>query len=412
RRQKLEQFLKCITQCRKVYLCERFYDFLCMDNITKYLFKLMCTQISDTVSIQNLLKKINNILFMSRNNTLKSAECDIINFLFYLKRNLKLNSEMQFFILNIFLHHLTYTKTPEILLNVPLMKFSFEIILENIRGENVNEVLLKTSSETILRIVDKKNDVFLDYLRIYNFREICTIFNIINRRKEKKQYNKKEGKKGDNIAFNIYILISLLLLSSIHINEIQNFFTVKNNSSNKGIQILGYMYDSKNINIQIICCIILSLLVINKKIIDEDVVYKTKMSILLIQNEIKNIKSIDYQLIEIICSKKNMNLLNTILSLLLKEKIIKYNLNLNLNCSENLEKNIIFENPLEKDLFYEQKIKHSNFTNNDIILQFILFIINIGISEFNILKKNYKCKMKKNMLKIKLKKKQLAEKKF
>ncbi|CRG93135.1 phosphoinositide-binding protein, putative [Plasmodium gallinaceum] len=396
RRQKLELFLKNIAKNKNVYLCDNFYDFLCLDNITKYLFKLMCTKISDYINIQKFLKKINYILFMSRSNTLKSAECDIINFLFHIKKNLKLNNEMKFFILNIFLHHLTYTKTPENLLNVQLMKFAFEIIHENLLGENINEVLLKTSSETILRIVDKKNYVFLEYLKIYNFKEICTIFNIINKKKEK-----KDDEKIDNIAFNIYILVSLLLLSSIHLNEIQNFFSMKSNS-NKGISILGYMYDSQNVNIQIICCIILSLLIINKKIKDEEVIYKTKMSILLIQNEIHNIKNVDYQLIEIICSKKNISLLNNILESLLKDKVIKYDLNL--NDIDNFEKYKIEYNPLEKDLFYEQKVKYGDFSNNDIILQFILFIINIGISEFFILKRNYKFKMKKNLLKIKLRK--------
>ncbi|CRH03001.1 phosphoinositide-binding protein, putative [Plasmodium relictum] len=403
RRQKLELFLKNISKNKNIYLCDNFYDFLCLDNITKYLFKLMCTEISDYSNIQKFLKKINYILFMSRSNTLKSAECDIINFLFHIKKNLKLNNEIKFFILNIFLHHLTYTKNPENLLNIQLMKFAFEIIHENLLGENINEVLLKTSSETILRIVDKKNDVFLEYLKTHNFKEICTIFNIINKKKEK-----KDDEKIDNIAFNVYILVSLLLLSSIHLNEIQNFFSMKNNT-NKGICILGYMYDSQNINIQIICCIILSLLIINKKIKDEEVIYKTKMSILLIQNEIQNIKNVDYQLIEIICSKKNISLLNNILESLLKDKVMNYDLNL--NDIDNFEKLKIECNPLEKDLFYEQKIKYGNFSNNDIILQFILFIINIGVSEFFILKRNYKFRMKKKLMKIKMRKKEISNNK-
>lgn len=300
RRQQLESFLMNITKYKNVYLCDNFYEFLCLDNITKYLYKLMCTRLEDICNIQKLLKKINYILFMSRNNTLKSAECDIINYLYYLKENIKLNNEIKFFILNIFLHHLTYTKTSENLLNVSLMRFSFDIIYENLLSNSINEVLLKTSSETILRIVDKRSDVFLDYLKIYNFKQICIIFNLINKKKER-----KDNKKIDNIVFNIYILISLLLLSSIHIKDIQNFFIIKNNNNNnKGLRILGYMYESQNINIQIICCIILSLLIINKTIKDDDVIYKTKMSILLIQNDLQNIKSVDYQLIEIICSKK------------------------------------------------------------------------------------------------------------
>ncbi|ANQ06206.1 Uncharacterized protein PCOAH_00004540 [Plasmodium coatneyi] len=443
RRHQLELFLKRISNHKNVYLCDRFYDFLCLDNTTKCLFKLMCTELTDLVNLQKLLKKINYILFLSRSNTLKSAECDIINFLFHLKRNLQLNNEIKFFILNIFLHHLTYTKTPENLLNVPLMKFAFEIIYDNLCGDNINEVLLKTASETILRIVDKKNDVFLEYLQVYNFKEIFSIFNALSRRKRKKEsktYNKtgsKTDNKTDSITFNVYILMSLLLLSSIHLNAIQNYFSVKN-KSNKGIVILGFMYESQNINVQVICCIILSLLLMNDKINDEEVVQKTKMSILLIQKEIQNLKDVDYQLIEIICSKKNISLLNSILVALLRGKSMVREIGLGEGEKEtgihdgvagvgsddhvgadnhvgvvggatprgsfNTE-----ESPFEKDPFYEEKVKHADFTNNDIILQFILFIINIGVSEFFLLKRNYKDRMKMKGLKLRLKKRQLKE---
>ncbi|EUD65240.1 hypothetical protein C922_04369 [Plasmodium inui San Antonio 1] len=419
RRQQLELFLKRISSHKNVYLCDRFYDFLCLDSITKCLFKLMCTEMTDLINLQKLLKKINYILFLSRSNTLKSAECDIINFLFHLKKNLQLNNEMKFFILNVFLHHLTYTKTPENLLNVPLMKFAFEIIYDNLCGDNINDVLLKTASETILRIVDKKNDVFLEYLQVYNFKEIFSIFSILSRRKRKKE------SKTDNITFNVYILMSLLLLSSIHLNAIQNYFSVKN-KSNKGIVILGFMYESQNINIQVICCIILSLLLMNDKINDEEVVQKTKMSILLIQKEIQNLKDVDYQLIEIICSKKNISLLNNILVALLRGKSVVRQVGLG-EMGEMSENGLVDEigpvdrsvgaplhgsfstegNPLEKDPFYEQKVKHADFSNNDIILQFILFIINIGISEFFLLKRNYKHRMRMKELKLRLKKKQL-----
>ncbi|KJP87880.1 hypothetical protein AK88_02484 [Plasmodium fragile] len=430
RRHQLELFLKRISSHKNVYLCDRFYDFLCLDNTTKCLFKLMCTEMTDLVNLQKLLKKINYILFLSRSNTLKSAECDIINFLFHLKKNLQLNNEIKFFILNIFLHHLTYTKTPENLLKVPLMKFAFEIIYDNLRGENINEVLLKTASETILRIVDKKNDVFLEYLQIYNFKEIFSIFNILSKRRKRK----KENNKTENISFNVYILMSLLLLSSIHLNAIQNYFSVKN-KCNKGIVILGYMYESQNINIQVICCIILSLLIMNEKINDEEVVQKTKMSILLIQKEIQNLKDVDYQLIEIICSKKNMSLLNNILVTLLRGKRVVRQIGLGgvaggaaggvgdeneffreaedsvgggASCSP--RGSFSMEgNPLEKDPFYEQKVKHADFSNNDIILQFILFIINIGVSEFFLLKRNYKDRMKLKQLQLRQKKQQLRE---
>ncbi|KEG01580.1 hypothetical protein YYE_03678 [Plasmodium vinckei vinckei] len=394
RRQKLESFLRNVTRHKKVYLCETLYVFLSIDNIAKYHYKLMCTEINDMPTIEILLKQINYILFMSRNNTLRSAECDIINFLFYLKNNVKLNNDVKFFILNIFLHHLTYTKNSENLLNVPLMKFAFEVIYDNLKGKQINEILLKTASEIILRIADKKNEVFLEYLKIYNFKEICSIFNVINKKKEKeknKQQKKKKKKtntlKIDTISCNIYILISLLLLSSIHIPEIQDFFSGKYNNTNKGIKILGYMYESLNINIQIICCIILSLLIINKKITDEDTINKTKMSILLIQNEIQNIKNVDYQLIEIICSKKNITILNSILEYLLQNKEIEYNLMLDNN--EYLEKYTINDDPFEKDLFYEKKIENADFRNNDIILQFILYIISIA-------KNSSKNKTKKN----------------
>ncbi|VTZ67795.1 phosphoinositide-binding protein, putative [Plasmodium chabaudi chabaudi] len=416
RRQKLESFLRNITRYKKVYLCETLYVFLSIDNIAKYHYKLMCTEIYDMTSIETLLKQINYILFMSRNNTLRSAECDIINFLFYLKNNVKLNNDVKFFILNIFLHHLTYTKNAENLLNVPLMKFAFEIIYDNLKGKQINEILLKTASEIILRIADKKNEVFLEYLKIYNFKEICSIFNVINKKKEKeknKQQKKKQKKtntlKIDTISCNIYILISLLLLSSIHIPEIQDFFSVKYNNTNKGIKILGYMYESLNINIQIICCIILSLLIINKKITDEDTINKTKMSILLIQNEIQNIKNVDYQLIEIICSKKNITILNSILEYLLQNKEIEYNLMLDNN--EYLEKYTINDDPFEKDLFYEKKIENADFSNNDIILQFILYIISIGINEFFLLKKNNKYLMKNKILKMKIRRKEIEKEK-
>ncbi|SCM19482.1 phosphoinositide-binding protein, putative [Plasmodium chabaudi adami] len=416
RRQKLESFLRNVTRYKKVYLCETLYVFLSIDNIAKYHYKLMCTEIDDMTSIETLLKQINYILFMSRNNTLRSAECDIINFLFYLKNNVKLNNDVKFFILNIFLHHLTYTKNAENLLNVPLMKFAFEIIYDNLKGKQINEILLKTASEIILRIADKKNEVFLEYLKIYNFKEICSIFNVINKKKEKeknKQQKKKQKKtntlKIDTISCNIYILISLLLLSSIHIPEIQDFFSVKYNNTNKGIKILGYMYESLNINIQIICCIILSLLIINKKITDEDTINKTKMSILLIQNEIQNIKNVDYQLIEIICSKKNITILNSILEYLLQNKEIEYNLMLDNN--EYLEKYIINDDPFEKDLFYEKKIENAEFSNNDIILQFILYIISIGINEFFLLKKNNKYLMKNKILKMKIRRKEIEKEK-
>ncbi|CAD2088210.1 phosphoinositide-binding protein, putative [Plasmodium vinckei lentum] len=416
RRQKLESFLRNVTRHKKVYLCETLYVFLSIDNIAKYHYKLMCTEINDMTTIENLLKQINYILFMSRNNTLRSAECDIINFLFYLKNNVKLNNDVKFFILNIFLHHLTYTKNSENLLNVPLMKFAFEVIYDNLKGKQINEILLKTASEIILRIADKKNEVFLEYLKIYNFKEICSIFNVINKKKEKeknKQQKKKKKKtnplKIDTISCNIYILISLLLLSSIHIPEIQDFFSVKYNNTNKGIKILGYMYESLNINIQIICCIILSLLIINKKITDEDTINKTKMSILLIQNEIQNIKNVDYQLIEIICSKKNITILNSILEYLLQNKEIEYNLMLDNN--EYLEKYTINDDPFEKDLFYEKKIENADFRNNDIILQFILYIISIGINEFFLLKKNNKYLMKNKLLKMKIRRKEIEKEK-
>lgn len=204
RRQKLELFLRNVTKYKKAYLCDIFYVFLSLDNITKYLYKLMCTETNDAISIENLLKQINYILFMSRNNTLRSAECDIINFLFYLKNNLKLNNDVKFFILNIFLHHLTYTKNSENLLNVPLMKFAFEVIYDNLKGKQINEILLKTASEIILRIADKKNEVFLEYLKIYNFKEICSIFNIINKKKEKekKKKQKKKEKKEKKVKYN------------------------------------------------------------------------------------------------------------------------------------------------------------------------------------------------------------------
>lgn len=63
-------------------------------------------------------------------------------------------------------------------------------------GKQINEILLKTASEIILRIADKKNEVFLEYLKIYNFKEICSIFNIINKKKEKeKKKNRKKNRK-------------------------------------------------------------------------------------------------------------------------------------------------------------------------------------------------------------------------